>query len=386
MATIAIVVLAAGSSGPGFICRGVNGATRRADAPSPPNSSPISNGPGPERALARHADAAEGVDRRQRPHRGPVLGDDRGRAEPAHQRRRHRPGAGPPEPSANSRRRVERRRPERRIRVLRPALVAAVGEVEEDRRRHDRHRRARRGGRARAPGAGPPRPSRRVEPEGRAAREHQRVDRADQPPRRQQVGLARPRRPAAHVDPRDERRVGGQHRHARLQPRVGGVADLQPRHVGDQVAPPRPHHSRCFSTAVAGSPCSACPPARSAAARPRPAPPAVLDAGGHDEELARPSRTVRSRSSMSSSPLRTRKKSSVSGCACQTNAPSSFTTITSLPLNPATIRGATLVERRQLLRQIHRTVHARSRPGLSRLGIAHLRAPHYTEPGRKRAG
>src|SRR5262245_31221630 len=38
-------------------------------------------------------------------------------------------------------------------------------------------------------------------------------------------------------------------------------------------------------------------------------------------------------------PLRTRKKSSVSACECQTNSPFTFTTITSCPLNCATILG-----------------------------------------------
>ena len=39
---MAIVVFAPGAPGPGFIGRGVNGATRTAAGPSPPNSSPIS--------------------------------------------------------------------------------------------------------------------------------------------------------------------------------------------------------------------------------------------------------------------------------------------------------------------------------------------------------
>src|SRR5512146_140814 len=42
---------------------------------------------------------------------------------------------------------------------------------------------------------------------------------------------------------------------------------------------------------------------------------------------------------MSSRPLSTRKKSSVSSCLCQTNSPSTFTTMTSQALNCATVRG-----------------------------------------------
>src|SRR5258708_22987358 len=49
--------------------------------------------------------------------------------------------------------------------------------------------------------------------------------------------------------------------------------------------------------------------------------------------------TVRSRSWMSSTPFRTRKKSSVSSCLCQTNSPFTFTTMTSQLLNWATTQG-----------------------------------------------
>ena len=72
VATMASVVLAAGSSGPGFIGRGVNGATRAAAGPSPPNSSPISKAPAQNARLPGTHDAAEGVDRDQRPDRRPA--------------------------------------------------------------------------------------------------------------------------------------------------------------------------------------------------------------------------------------------------------------------------------------------------------------------------
>src|ERR1700726_136907 len=42
---------------------------------------------------------------------------------------------------------------------------------------------------------------------------------------------------------------------------------------------------------------------------------------------------------MSSVPFRTRKKSSVSSCLCQTNSPCTFTTMTSQSLNCVTVRG-----------------------------------------------
>src|SRR5687767_8616991 len=49
--------------------------------------------------------------------------------------------------------------------------------------------------------------------------------------------------------------------------------------------------------------------------------------------------TVLSRSSISRVPLRTRKKSSVSSCLCQTNSPLAFTTMTSHSLYWAMVRG-----------------------------------------------
>src|SRR6185503_21168686 len=42
---------------------------------------------------------------------------------------------------------------------------------------------------------------------------------------------------------------------------------------------------------------------------------------------------------MSSMPFRTRKKSSVSSCLCQTNSPFTFTTMTAQLLNCVTVRG-----------------------------------------------
>jgi hypothetical protein len=53
----------------------------------------------------------------------------------------------------------------------------------------------------------------------------------------------------------------------------------------------------------------------------------VLDPARHDEELAGPEHDLAVAELNVSRPLRTRKKSSVSGCVCQTNSPFVFATI-----------------------------------------------------------
>ena len=78
---------------------------------------------------------------------------------------------------------------------------------------------------------------------GRSAGQAQRVDLLDQPVGRQQVGLPRARRAAHDVHGGGKGRVARQHRHAGGEPRVVGVADAQPRHVGDGVAGPGPHRA-----------------------------------------------------------------------------------------------------------------------------------------------
>ena len=121
-------------------------------------------------------------------------------------------------------------------RLPRPGAASLKAEIEQDRRGHDRHPRlahreaaAHRGQALHDPAGG-------VEPEGRAARQHDRVDPRHQGGRVEQLGLAAARRPAAHID-RGDRRPLGQH-HGRAGDRGGvlGLADQQPRHIGDQVA------------------------------------------------------------------------------------------------------------------------------------------------------
>ena len=225
VATIASVVFAAGPPGPGFIGRGVKGGDRPRGGSTPPNSSPISKIPAQKARLPGDQHAAEGVDRHQRADRRAVLGDERGRAEPAHQRRRHRAGPGPDasRASKSARRRVEGRRAERRGRgspsqALSPPLARskriAAGTI----------------GTRGTPGRPDPKPRpARVQPVDDAARR-----RRARRPSRPRARSRRPRRPAGRAPagrsrasparrrgrrPGDERPVGDQHRHPGLQPR-----------------------------------------------------------------------------------------------------------------------------------------------------------------------
>ena len=114
--------------------------------------------------------------------------------------------------------------------------------------------------------------------------------------------------------------------------RAGGLAA-----VGRQPAAGSEQADVQISTSGAGSasasPCSACPAARSAGRAPPVGARAVLDAGGHDEELARPELDVAvAELDRQRAPRATRKKSSVSGCECQTNSPRVFATWILCPL------------------------------------------------------
>ena len=117
-----------------------------------------------------------------------------------------------------------------------PVLVAAVEEIEEDRRRHDRH--AHIADRQAAPVRDQPGDDtgRGIEPEGRAAGEDDRVDPLDRLLGREQVGLARPGRAAHHVDRGDRRLIADDDGHARLDPRIVGIADAEAGDVGEEVA------------------------------------------------------------------------------------------------------------------------------------------------------
>jgi hypothetical protein len=199
-------------------------------------------GPCPELATAGCRGAAEGVDRGERADGDPALEHVGGRANAAHQRAGHRAQtrAGAAEGEIVLRG-LERGRPEAAVRVRLPRLVAAVQEVEEDRRGHDRHNHVA------DPEAAAACPERvgdargRVEAEGRAAGEHERVHLRDQPVRREQVGLPCPRRAAHDVDRRDEGRLAEHDRDARLQPVTASLADGEALDIGDEVPLTRPH-------------------------------------------------------------------------------------------------------------------------------------------------
>ncbi len=139
-------------------------------------------------------------------------------------------------------------------RCVAPRLVAAVEEIEQDRRRHDRHL----GGadRVAAAGCGEGRhhAGGRVEAEGGAAGQDNCVDGLDRVLRRQQIGFAGARRAAHDVDGGHGRCLADDNGDARLQRRVVGVADAEAGNVGDQIAKglvhDRPLHLQIVVAAV----------------------------------------------------------------------------------------------------------------------------------------
>ena len=136
-------------------------------------------------------------------------------------------------------------------------------EIEQDRRRNDRHDERRRDaidGRAdRRADAALVEPAhhaaRRVEAEGAAAGEHDRVHLVDRVDRIEQLGLARPGRRAAHVDAGDGAVAGDHDRAAGRPARVGEVADLE---AGDRGQAER-HRRRARRTRRRSSACGATP-------------------------------------------------------------------------------------------------------------------------------
>ncbi len=203
----------------------------------------------PERGPGADGDRAERVDRDQRADRQPVVENRRGRAEPALQPLHRRPGPGPGGAKREiATRRRQRPPPEIAVRVDRPGLVATIQQIEEDRRRHDRHilvadRKAAPGGAQRIGDAGC-----RVKPERRAPRKHQRIDLLHQPVGGKQVGLAGAGRTAHDMHRGGEGRIGDQHRHARAQAVILGIADREPGDIGDQVSWSRSHRRLVIMT------------------------------------------------------------------------------------------------------------------------------------------
>src|SRR5207253_6319285 len=85
-------------------------------------------------------------------------------------------------------------------RLPRPLPTPREREIEEDRRRNDRHTYIADGKAAAGEGQPLHHPARRIEPERRAARQHDRIDPLDQRGRIEQRGLAAAGRAAADID------------------------------------------------------------------------------------------------------------------------------------------------------------------------------------------
>ncbi len=195
-------------------------------------------GPGPEAALPGHDRVAHRIHRHQRTDLEPVGGHRRDATEPALQRTGlgAEPGAGIAQGEIGRRRRASLA-PEPRIgRRLAPSLVAAIQQIEQDRRRHQ-------GNARRADGK--PDPARRepshrrrgrLQPEGGAAAQHHRVDLRNQAGGIERVGLARPRRAAADIDRRHRRGLGQHDRHPGPHLSIFGIADADAGDVGDEIA------------------------------------------------------------------------------------------------------------------------------------------------------
>ena len=75
-----------------------------------------------------------------------------------------------------------------------------------------------------------------IEPEGRAARQHDGVDALDRLRRIEQSGLARARPAAAHVDARHHGGVEHDGGRAGAELGVAGMADPQAGNIGDEIA------------------------------------------------------------------------------------------------------------------------------------------------------
>ena len=206
----------------------------------------------PEMRSLADGDAAEGVHGDDRSD-GEAAGAHRGRAEPAFQSRRHRAGAGPD--AAGQERRCGLGRggiAEFAIgRVAPPVLVAAVARSNRMAAGTIGTLAPRHGEAATLFGEAGHRAGGGIEPEGRTAGQHQRVDALDGALEGEQVGLARSRRAAAHVDRSDRRLVEDDGGDAGAEPQISGIPDLEAGDVGDEVAHPgllKDLPRRCRST------------------------------------------------------------------------------------------------------------------------------------------
>ena len=193
----------------------------------------------PEMRPAADIGAAAGVHGGERPDRVPVAGHRGGRAEPALEVDRGgaeaRPGGAEREVGTGGGRGGVT---ELTIgRKAAPILVAAIEQVEQHRAADDRN--ANVPDREAAALLAQPglHAGRRVEPEGGAARQHHRVDALDRAVRLEQVGFARARGAAAHVDRRDRWLVEQDGGHPGGETGIVGVPDADAGHVGDEIAP-----------------------------------------------------------------------------------------------------------------------------------------------------
>jgi hypothetical protein len=121
-------------------------------------------------------------------------------------------------------------------RLAGPMLPPGKGQVEQDRRRHDWHPDVAHDKTAPPSGETVHDTGGGVEPERRAARQHDGVDPLDERGWVEQFGLAAARRAAADIDRSDGRHLTEHDRRARHSGHVLGLADQQTGHIGDQVA------------------------------------------------------------------------------------------------------------------------------------------------------
>ncbi len=193
-----------------------------------------------DRRRAERVDGDEGADGKA------FLRDGGGRAEAALERGGEGAGAGSRAAGFKGcRSSGERRMAELAIgRVAAPVLLAAIHQVEEDGGRDDGHaigtdgKASARLAQARLHAGG------RIEPEGRAAGEHDGIDRLHGVVRGEKVRLARARRAAEHLNGRHRRFLAEDHRDAGAQGMILGIADAKAGDIRDEVFRPRPHSAR----------------------------------------------------------------------------------------------------------------------------------------------
>ncbi len=194
-------------------------------------------GRGPEMGHPIRRRCTARIHRHQRANRDPVLQHNRRRTEPSLDRPGHRTitGTGATKVKVIVTR-PPGRHPKTGIGIVRPALVAAIQQVEQDGCRHDRdflafEIKADAGSAKRVGNAG-----RGIKTKSRSAGQHKSVDIGDELVGCQKICLARSGRAAHDVNRGGEGIIGTEHRHPGFQRRIMGVANLDAVNIGDQIA------------------------------------------------------------------------------------------------------------------------------------------------------